>query len=76
MYASVAISLPRDASVTPWGQAVTGQEGQVNAGTVVVVVACLVGLPITHALLACLHALVISWYIVGWRSKPTNRLSI
>lgn len=51
MYASVAISLPRDASVTPWGQAVTGQEGQVNAGTAAVVAcfgraannACLVG---------------------------------
>ena len=29
VYASVAISLPRDASVTPWGQPVTGQHGQV-----------------------------------------------
>lgn len=30
VYAAVAVSLPRDTSVTPWGQPVTGKPGQVH----------------------------------------------
>lgn len=30
VYAAVAVSLPRDTSVTPWGQPVSEEPGQVN----------------------------------------------
>lgn len=31
VYAAVAVSLPRDTSVTPWGQPVSEEPGQVNS---------------------------------------------